>query len=161
MILLDLVTTAALSRCLRGKVSKEIYRCTKAIVLTGSVKKPMIYTLSRIPTQMHNGVFYTITEDVGEHVLGYLSGVSFIKYLYIVIERPINLKASFRVAYNIMCLPVMVYSKGITATFDLLKISQIEKFWFGEPVHIFDGNRLWIESNFTMTDIFSQMAGNS
>ena len=161
MILLDLVTTSALCKCLRGKVSKELYRCTKAIVLTGSVKKPVVYTLSRIPTQMHNGVFYTITEDIGEHVIGYLSGVGFIKYLYIVIERPINLKAAFRVTYNIICLPVTVYSKGITAAFDLLGISQIEKFWFGESVDIFDGNRLWIERNFTMSDIFSHMAGNT
>ena len=159
IILLDLVTTSALSKCLRGKVSKEIYRCTKAIVLTGSVKKPVAYTLSRIPTQMHHGFFYSITEDIGEHVIGYLSGVSFIKYLYISVERPINLKATFRVTYNIICLPVTVYSKGISAAFYLLQISQLEKFWFGEPVHIFDGNRLWIESNFTMSDIFSHMAG--
>lgn len=127
--------------------------------MTGSVIKPVAYALSRVPTQIHYGFFYSITEDVGEHVIGYLSGVSFIKYLYISVDRPINLKASLRVAYNVICLPITVYSKGISAAFALLQISQLEKFWFGEPVRIFDGNRLWIERNFTMSDVFSQMAG--
>ena len=61
IILLDLVTTSALFKCLKGKVSKKIDRCTKVIVLTGSVRKPVAYTLSRIPTQMHNGFLYSIT----------------------------------------------------------------------------------------------------
>ena len=45
-------------------------------------------------------------------------------------------------------------SKGMGGAFDLLQISKLEKVWFGEPVYIFDDNRLWIEKNFTLNDIF-------
>jgi len=41
-----------------------------------------------------------------------------------------------------------LYSKGIGGAFDLLQLSKLEKLWFGEPVYIFDDNRLWVEKNF-------------
>ena len=46
-----------------------------------------------------------------------------------------------------------LYSKGIGGAFDLMGISKLEKLWFGEPVYIFDDNRLWVEKNFTLTDL--------
>ena len=52
------------------------------------------------------------------------------------------------------CLPITCYYKGIGGAFDLLQISKLEELWFGEPVYIFDDNRLWVEKNFTIGDIF-------
>jgi hypothetical protein len=51
-----------------------------------------------------------------------------------------------------------LYSKRIGGTFDLLKLSKLEEMWFGAPVYIFDDNRLWIEANFTIGDIFDQIS---
>ena len=56
---------------------------------------------------------------------------------------------------------ITLYSKGISGAFDLLQLSKLEKLWFGEPVYIFDDNRLWIEKNFTLNDIFETMEENS
>ena len=49
---------------------------------------------------------------------------------------------------------ITLYSKGISGAFDLLRISKLEEMWFGQSVYIFDDNRLWIEANFTLGDIF-------
>ena len=29
--------------------------------------------------------------------------------------------------------------------------------WFGQPVYIFDDNRIWIEANFTLVDVFNKV----
>jgi hypothetical protein len=50
-----------------------------------------------------------------------------------------------------------LYSKGIGSAFDLLRLFKLEEMWFGEPVYIFDDNRLWIEKNFTIGDIFEKI----
>ena len=42
---------------------------------------------------------YTAIGQVGESVLGYFSGVGFVKYLYKVVQ-PARFKATFRLAYN-------------------------------------------------------------
>jgi hypothetical protein len=98
--------------------------------------------------------------QVGETAIGYLSGVGFVRYLYKAVQ-PAKLKAIFRLAYNVAGLPMTVYSKGIGSVFDLLQLSKLEKIWFGEPVYIFDDNRLWLEKNFTLNDIFQTIDGNN
>lgn len=50
-----------------------------------------------------------------------------------------------------------LYSKGIGGAFDLLQISKLEKLWFATPVYIFDDNRLWVEKNFTLSNVFEIM----
>ena len=69
------------------------------------------------------------------------------------VRQPSKLKAIARLAYNVACLPMTLYSKGIGGAFDIIGISKLEKLWFGAPVYIFDDNRLWVEKNFTLTDL--------
>ena len=47
---------------------------------------------------------------MGEGVLGYASGVIFVRYLYKV-AHPAKLKATAKLVYHIACLPVTLYSK--------------------------------------------------
>jgi hypothetical protein len=89
-----------------------------------------------------------------------VSGIGFVRYLYKVLQ-PAKLKATARLIYNISCFPVTLYFKGIGGAFDLLQISKLEQLWFGEPVYIFDDNRLWIEKNFTLSDVFQTIEDNS
>ena len=109
---------------------------------------------------MSKGFIYTAVGQVGETALGYISGLGFVRYLYKV-AKPEKIKVTARVIYNVASLPLTLYSKGITATFDILQISKLEELWLGEPVYIFDDNRLWIEKNFTIQDIFAEMDGNN
>jgi len=81
-------------------------------------------------------------------VIGYISGVEFVRYFYKVVH-PAKLKASARLAYNVACLTITLYAKGVGGTWDLLRLSKLEEMWFGEPVYLFDDNRFWIEKNFT------------
>ena len=148
----DISGSPVLARKFRGKVAKEIYRCGKGIVLTGSVVKPLGLAISTIPAEMSKGVIYTAVGQVGEATLGYISGIGFVRYLY-KIAKPEKVKASARLIYNVACLPVTLYSKGIGGAFDLMGISKLEELWFGAPVYIFDDNRLWVEKNFIMSDL--------
>lgn len=156
----DISSPPVLARKFRGKTAKEIYRCSKGILLTGSVAKPIGYPVATIPTELSKGVVYTAAGQFGETAIGYLSGIGFVRYLYKV-GQPAKLKASARLIYNMDCLPITIYSKGIGNAFDLLHLSKLEKLWFGEPVYIFDDNRLWIEKNFTLNDIFETMEENN
>jgi hypothetical protein len=54
--------------------------------------------------------------------------------VFVKIIQPAKLKASARLAYNIFCLPITIYSKGIGTAFDLLKIFKLKEIWFGQPV---------------------------
>jgi len=152
----DINSSPVLARKFRGKTAKEIYRCGKGILLTGSIAKSIGFALSTVPTELTKGVIYTAVGQVGETALGYLSGVGFVRYVYKVVN-PTKLKATARLIYNIGCLPMTLYSKGIGGAFDLLQISKLEKLWFGTPVYIFDDNRLWVEKNFTLSDVFETM----
>ena len=152
----DISSSPVLARRFRGKAAKEVYRCVKGVVLTGSITKPLGFAIVQIPGEVTKGIVYTAIGQVGESALGYISGVGFVRYLYKVVH-PARLKATARLAYNIGCLPLTLYSKGIGGAFDLLQISKLEKMWFGQPVYIFDDNRLWIESNFTMADIYKRI----
>ncbi len=152
----DISSSPALARRFRGKAAKESYRCAKGIILTGSITKPLGFAVLQVPGELTKGVVYTAIGQVGESALGYISGVGFVRYLYKVVQ-PDKFKATCRLAYNIGCLPLTLYSKGIGGAFDLLQISRLEIMWFGEPVYIFDDNRLWIERNFTLGDVFEQI----
>lgn len=152
----DISSSPVLARRFRGKAAKEVYRCVKGVVLTGSITKPLGFAIVQIPGEVTKGIVYTAIGQVGESALGYISGVGFVRYLYKVVH-PARLKATARLAYNIGCLPLTLYSKGIGGAFDLLQISKLEKMWFGQPVYIFDDNRLWVESNFTLRAIFDQI----
>ena len=156
----DISSSPVLARRFRGKIAKEIYRCGKGIVLTGSVVKPVGLAVAQIPAELTKGVVYTAVGQIGEGIIGYISGIGFVRYLYKIVQ-PAKLKATARLTYNIACLPITLYCKGMGSAFDLLKISKLEKMWFGQPVYIFDDNRLWVESNFTLGDIFEQIEESS
>lgn len=113
--------------------------------------------MSTIPAELSKGIVYTAVGQVGEAAIGYISGILFVQYLY-KIAQPEKLKASARLIYNVAYLPMTLYSKGIGRAFDLIGISKLEKLWFGEPVYIFDDNPLWIEKNFTLSDLFKTAA---
>jgi hypothetical protein len=149
----DISSSPILLRRYRGKTAKEIYRCGKGIVFTGSFAKPITYAVARIPAELSRGVIYTAVGDIGEAAIGYVSAIGLIRYFYKAVH-PIKLKASVRVIYNIVCLPITLYSKGIGGAFDILGVSKLEEYWFGSPVYIFDDNRLWVEQNFTLDNIF-------
>ena len=155
----DISSSPVLAKRFRGKTAKEIYRCGKGIVLTGSISKPLGFAAATVPREMSKGFIYTAVGQVGEAALGYISGIGFVRYIYKV-AKPEKIKVTARVIYNVACLPITLYSKGISATFDILRLSKLEEMWFGEPVYIFNDNRLWIESNFTMDDIFQHMGDN-
>ena len=152
----DISSSPILLKRFRGKTAKEVYRCSKGILLTGSFAKPIGFAAAQIPGELTKGVVHTAIGQVGEGVIGYISGIGFVRYLYKVVQ-PAKLKATARFCYNLACLPVTLYSKGIGGAFDLLQLSKLEKMWFGTPVYIFDDNRLWVEANFTIGDTFEQM----
>ena len=152
----DISSSPVLLKRFRGKTAKEVYRCGKGIVLTGSISKPVAVAALQVPGELTKGFVYTAVGQIGEGVIGYISGIGFVRFLYKVVQ-PSKLKATARLAYNVACLPATLYFKGIGASFDLFRLSKLEKMWFGEPVYIFDDNRLWIEKNFTIGDIFEQM----
>ncbi len=156
----DISSSPVLGRRFRGKAAKEVYRCSKGILITGSFAKPIGFAIANVPAELTKGVVYTAVGQVGETAIGYVSGIGFVRYLYKVVQ-PAKLKATARLVYNVACLPVTLYSKGIGGAFDLLQLSKLEKLWFGEPVYIFDDNRLWIEKNFTLNDIFETMEENN
>ena len=155
----DISSSPVLAKRFRGKIAKEISRCGKSMVLTGSIAKSLEFVVATVPREMSKGFIYTALAQVGESALGYTSGIGFVHYIYKV-AKPKKIKVTARVIYNVACLPITLYSKGISATFDILRLSKLEEMWFGEPVYIFNNNRLWIESNFTMDDIFQHMGDN-
>ena len=156
----DISSSPVLGRRFRGKTAKEVYRCSKGILLTGSFAKPIGFAISTVPAELTKGVVYATVGQVGETVIGYASGIGFVRYLYKTLQ-PAKLKATARIVYNVASLPITLYSKGIGAAFDLLQLSKLEQFWFGEPVYIFDDNRLWIEKNFTLEEILVNLEENN
>lgn len=137
----DIVSSLVIGHIFKGKVVKEVYRCNKVGVLTGSVTKPSGFVVSTIPTELSKGIVYTVVGQVGETVIRSISDIGFVQYLYKIAQSK-NLKASARLIYNVACLPITLYSKEIGGVFDLIGISKVEELWFGEPVYIFDDNRL-------------------
>lgn len=156
----DISSSPVLARKFRGKTAKEIYRCGKGMLVTGSIIKPLGFAIVTIPSEMSKGFIYSTIGNIGEGVIGYMSGIGFVRYLYKVLE-PEKLKATARLSYNIACLPMTIYSMGIGKTFDMLQLSKLEELWFGTPVYIFDDNRLWIEKNFTFKGLFQTVEDQS
>jgi len=150
----SITSSPVLFQKFRGKTAKEVYRCGKGILFTGSIIKPVTLAVLQIPRELTKGFVYTAVGQMGEGVIVYLSGIGVVRYIYKVAE-PGKLKASLRLVYNLVCLPITLYSKGIGGTFDLLRLSKLEEMWFGQPVYIFDDNRFWIEKNFTINEIFN------
>jgi len=146
----DISSSPVLLKRFRGKTAKELYRCGKGIILTGSVSKSV--AVLQVPNELTKGFVYTAVGQIGEGVIGYISGVEFVRYLYKVVH-PAKFKASARLAYNVACLPITQYTKGVGGTWDLLRLSKLEEMWFGKPVYLFNDYRFWIEKNFTMGDI--------
>lgn len=147
----DVSSSPVLARRFRGKVAKEIYRCGKGVVVTRSLAKPLGYAAATIPAELSKGFVYSTIGNIGETAIGYISGIGFVRYIY-KIAQPKKLKMGARLIYNVACLPMTVYSKGIGEAFNFLGLSKLEELWFGEPVYIFDDNRIWIEKNFTFND---------
>jgi hypothetical protein len=115
----DVTSAPVLLKRFRGKAAKQTYRCAKGIILTGSITKPVGFALLQIPGELSKGVVYTAIGQVSENLLGYISGVGFVKYLYKV-AQPWKFKATCRLAYNIDCLPLRLYSKGISSVVRLI-----------------------------------------
>lgn len=149
----DISSSPVLFKKFRGKTAKEIYRCGKGIALTGSFAKPVALAAATIPAELGKGFLYSAVGQVGESVIGYVSGIGFVRYIYKV-AQPTKIKATARLVYNVACLPMTIYSKGWGAACDYIGISKVEEYWFGSPVYIFDDNRVWAEKNFSISDIF-------
>ena len=152
----DISASPLLLKRYRGRTAKELYRCGKGIAFTGSLAKPITYAVAAIPEELSRGVIYTAIGNLGEATIGYISGIGLTRYFYKVLP-PAKLKGYARLIYNIGCLPITLYSKGIGGTFDLLGVSKLEEYWFGSPVYIFDDNRLWAEKNFSLSNAFDIM----
>jgi hypothetical protein len=136
----DINSSPVLLKRFRGKIPKEVYLFGKGIFLTGSVSKPVPVTALQIPGELTKDFVYTAVGQIGEGVIGYISGVGFVRYLYKIVW-PAKLKATARLAYNVACRPLTLHSKEIGEAFDLLRLSKLEDMWFDEPVYIFDDNR--------------------
>lgn len=68
----NISSSSVLARRFRGKAAKEIYRCGKRIMLTGSVAKPIGHAATTIPTELSKGVVYTAVGQVGETAIDYV-----------------------------------------------------------------------------------------
>ena len=137
----------------RGKIAREIYRCTKGVVMTGSLIKPVSYALAQIPLELSSGFVYSAVGQVGNYCVGYVSGLGVLHSCY-KLAKPKKIKATARLCYNVAGLPMTIYAKGVGGAFDGVGLSKLETLWFGTPVYVFDDNRLWIEKNFTMDKLF-------
>lgn len=142
----------------RGKTAKEIYRFSKGVIATRKVVGPATYALMSIPKEMSKGFINSAVGDVGETFIGYISGVTFLRYFY-KFTNIVYITRSARIAYNFISLPMTCYGIGTSYMSDLFQLSRIEEAWFGSPVYLFDDNRLWIESNFTLEDAFKDIDG--
>ena len=143
----------------RGKTAKEIYRCVKGMACTKSLVGPATYAVGSIPKELSTGFVMSSTKDVGEWLLGYTFGVGFLRSCYKLIGNT-QIKGLFRIGYNIAGLPATCYAKGVNGVLELINVNKLEEAWFGCPVYIFNDNRLWIESNFTLDDAFNFVDNN-
>ena len=153
----DISSSPVLASKFRCNLAKEIYRCGKGIVLTRFLVKLIAFAVLNIPVELFKGVVYSTIGQIGDAAMGYITGIGFIKYIY-KIPQLRKLKATVRIVYNIGCFPITIYSKRIGKTFDLFGVSKLEKLWFGQPVYIFNDNRLWVEKNFTISELLKRVS---
>jgi len=137
----------------RGKPAKEVYRCCKGIIISGSFKGPVTYAAGQIGKELTTGVVANASGLIVEGMIGYISGVGFIRWIYKATNVG-RIHTYSRLLYNIVGLPITIYSKGISAVTDKIGLSWLEEKWFGQPIYLFDDNRLWLEKNFTLNDVF-------
>ena len=78
----DISSSPVLGKRFRGKTIKEVYWCGKGILVTGSVAKPLAVAAGQVPAEFTKWVVYTAVDQVGESIIGYVSGLGFVKYLY-------------------------------------------------------------------------------
>jgi hypothetical protein len=144
----------------RGKTVKEIYRFGKGVVISRSVTGPAVFALSTIPKELSAGFVKSTIAETGEYFIGYISGVGFFRGLY-KCTNIAYVTTTARILYNVMGLAMTLPSKGIGWACDLgvgpFSITNFEKWWFGSPVYIFDDNRLWLETNFTLDNAFKDL----
>lgn len=138
------------------KTAIDICCCGKGIILTGSISKLLGFAVAKVSREMSQGFLYIPVVQAGEAALSYIFGIGFISYICKVAKLE-KIKVMARLVYNLACLPFTLYSKEVTATADVLHIYTLKEIWFGAAVHIFNDNRLWIESNFTMDNIFERI----
>ena len=93
---------------------------------------------------MSKEFIYGCAGDVGESIIVYIWGIGTVRFMS-KLTKSEKLRATFRLVYNVVGLPLTIYSKGIGEAFNVIGISKLEEISFGEPVYIFDTNRLWIE----------------
>lgn len=108
---------------------------------------------------MSKEFIYGCACDVGEYIIGYISGIGTVRFMY-KLTKSEKLRATFRLVYNVVGLPLTIYLKGIGEAFNVIGISKSGEILFGEPVYIFDTNRLWIEQNFTF-EAFGNITANT
>lgn len=89
----DISSSPILLKRFRGKVAKEVYRCNKGVLLTGSFIKPVAFAIATIPAEMSKGIIYTAIGQVGETIVGYATGLGFVRYIYKV-AQPAKIKAT-------------------------------------------------------------------
>ena len=65
----DISSSPVLARRFRGKVAREVYRCGKGVLLTGSIVKPVGFALASVPAELTTGIVYTTVGQVGETAL--------------------------------------------------------------------------------------------
>ena len=93
----DISSSPVLARRFRGKTAKEIYRCGKGILVTGSVAKPIAYAVATIPAEMTKGVVF-ICEPLSKifrlNFLRYSVTLKLLKChcLFLIVHKPLRLK---------------------------------------------------------------------
>ena len=140
----DISSSPKIFKKFRGKAAKEVYRCVKGFACTGSLRKPLIFATGQLSKEFTTGFVVSCGGSAVESLLGYVSGIGFVRWIYKASDVK-KIKAIARLGYNILGLPITMYSKGVCTVTDLLQIGYLEKKWFGEQVYIFDDNRIWLE----------------
>jgi hypothetical protein len=71
----DISSYPILLRRFRGKTAKEVYCCGKGI--------PVLFPNQlqlQLPEELTKGFVYTAVGQIGEGVIGYISGIGFVRY---------------------------------------------------------------------------------
>jgi hypothetical protein len=144
----DITARPKIFKHFRGKVAKECYRCCKGICITRQLIGPVGFAVARIPNEYAKGYIYSGIGSVGEAAFGYIGGMAFVRYIYKATDVA-YVKEVFRMAYNVGGLFMTLPSKGWDLAFDSIGLSRLERYWFGEPVYIFNDSRIWLEGNFS------------
>ena len=66
----DISSSPVLARHFRGKTAKELDRCGKGVILTGSITKLATFAAAQVPAELTKGVVYTAIGQIGEGEIG-------------------------------------------------------------------------------------------